>query len=139
MPRLHHQRDLLGSAAESYFDPFNGRDDLADRVLRVVDPRTFGDDSLRVLRADPVRRPLRGQARAGRRSRLCRVIPLDDLPSASGAKSRSCSCKRERPSLGLQLALDLGIVERLWPELHALVGCEQDPEWHRKATCGCTR
>jgi tRNA nucleotidyltransferase (CCA-adding enzyme) len=36
----------------------------------------------------------------------------------------------QRPSLGLALAHDLGVVERLWPELHALVGCEQEPEWH---------
>src|SRR4051812_8863256 len=34
-----------------YFDPFDGRRDLAQKLLRVVDPRTFGDDSLRVLRA----------------------------------------------------------------------------------------
>src|SRR4051794_23323311 len=33
-----------------YFDPFDGRRDLAQRLLRVVDPQTFGDDSLRVLR-----------------------------------------------------------------------------------------
>ena len=32
-------------------DPFGGRDDLAGRRLRVVDPARFGDDSLRVLRA----------------------------------------------------------------------------------------
>jgi tRNA nucleotidyltransferase (CCA-adding enzyme) len=35
-----------------------------------------------------------------------------------------------RPSIGLGLALDLGIIERLFPEVHALVGCEQEPEWH---------
>src|SRR3954466_15437018 len=32
------------------FDPFDGRSDLERRLLRVVDPLTFGDDSLRVLR-----------------------------------------------------------------------------------------
>ncbi len=36
---------------EVYIDPFNGRVDLLERkVLRAVDARTFGDDSLRVLR-----------------------------------------------------------------------------------------
>src|ERR1700704_59911 len=34
-----------------YFDPFHGRADIERRVLRMVDPRTFPDDSLRVLRA----------------------------------------------------------------------------------------
>src|SRR6195952_1373873 len=33
-----------------YFDPFDGRADLERRLLRVVDPQTFADDSLRVLR-----------------------------------------------------------------------------------------
>ena len=30
----------------------------------------------------------------------------------------------------MALALDLGIVDRLWPELRPLVGCPQEPEWH---------
>src|SRR5437773_534376 len=34
-----------------YLDPFDGRGDLHRRILRVVDPQTFPDDSLRVLRA----------------------------------------------------------------------------------------
>src|SRR4030095_4285323 len=32
-------------------DPFDGQADLASRLLRVVSAETFGDDSLRVLRA----------------------------------------------------------------------------------------
>src|SRR6185295_15428423 len=34
-----------------YLDPFDGRSDITRRMLRVVDPATFRDDSLRVLRA----------------------------------------------------------------------------------------
>ena len=30
----------------------------------------------------------------------------------------------------LALALDLGVVARLWPECLALVGCPQEPHWH---------
>src|SRR4051812_48432141 len=36
---------------DQYFDPFSGRTDLERRVLRMVDARTFAEDSLRVLRA----------------------------------------------------------------------------------------
>jgi tRNA nucleotidyltransferase (CCA-adding enzyme) len=36
----------------------------------------------------------------------------------------------ERPSVGFALALDLGVIDRLFPELQALVGCPQEPEWH---------
>ena len=38
--------------------------------------------------------------------------------------------RAERPSIGWQLALDLGVIDQLFPELQALVGCEQEPEWH---------
>jgi tRNA nucleotidyltransferase (CCA-adding enzyme) len=34
------------------------------------------------------------------------------------------------PSIGFALALELGIVGRLLPELQTLVGCPQEPEWH---------
>ena len=37
--------------SDTYVDPFDGRSDLNNRLLRAVDPTTFGDDSLRVLRA----------------------------------------------------------------------------------------
>ena len=38
-------------STDTYLDPFDGRRDLLERrVLRAVDARTFGDDSLRVLR-----------------------------------------------------------------------------------------
>ncbi len=38
--------------------------------------------------------------------------------------------KAERPSIGLNLMRELGIIERLYPELNALIGTPQDPEWH---------
>ena len=36
---------------DEYLDPCDGRSDIARRLLRVVEPTTFADDSLRVLRA----------------------------------------------------------------------------------------
>ncbi|PYR60014.1 MAG: hypothetical protein DMF85_06315, partial [Acidobacteria bacterium] len=35
---------------DEYVDPFDGRADIARKLLRAVDPATFPDDSLRVLR-----------------------------------------------------------------------------------------
>ena len=35
-----------------------------------------------------------------------------------------------RPSIGLALAMELGVVRALFPELQALAGCPQEPEWH---------
>jgi tRNA nucleotidyltransferase (CCA-adding enzyme) len=111
-------------------DPFNGRPDLDARRLRVVDPTTFGDDSLRVLRA--LQFAARFELELTEDSRaLCRAIPLDDLPSERvWGEMEKLLLQAARPSIGLALALDLGVVDRLWPEMKALVGCPQEPDWH---------
>jgi len=114
---------------DEYLDPFDGRGDLSRRILRVVDPGTFGDDSLRVLRAVQFAArfgfELDGQARA-----LCGTIPLDDLPPERIWDEIEKLLSAPRPSTGFALALELGAIEKLFPELHALVGCPQEPEWH---------
>ena len=115
---------------EEYIDPFDGRGDIAAKILRAVDLETFGDDSLRVLRA--VQFVARFEfALDGATRELCRGIALDDLPSERiWGEVEKLLLQARRPSIGLQLALDLGVVQRLFPEIHALVGCEQEPEWH---------
>ncbi|HYN09429.1 MAG TPA: hypothetical protein VES67_18745 [Vicinamibacterales bacterium] len=111
-------------------DPFDGRRDLEERRLRVVDPNTFGDDSLRVLRALQFAARFELEVPEETRS-ICRSIPLDDLPAERiWGEVEKLLLQARRPSIGLALALDLGVVSRLWPELQALVGCPQEPEWH---------
>lgn len=112
-----------------YLDPFDGRADLERRLLRVVDPQTFADDSLRVLRAVQFAARF-GLALEDRSREICRAIPVDDLPAERVWGEFEKLLFAPRPSVGLRLLLDLGIVERLFPELHALVGCAQEPEWH---------
>jgi tRNA nucleotidyltransferase (CCA-adding enzyme) len=111
-------------------DPFHGRTDLERRVLRVVDPTTFGDDSLRVLRA--LQFAARFELTLDEETReLCRAIPLDDLPAERiWGEIEKLLIKAERPSIGFTLALDLGVIDRVLPEMRPLVGCEQEPEWH---------
>jgi tRNA nucleotidyltransferase (CCA-adding enzyme) len=114
---------------DEYFDPFGGGNDLERRVLRVVDPATFADDSLRVLRAVQLAARLEftlDEATAA----LCRLIPLDDLPSERVWGEFEKLLLARRPSIGFMVALDLGIVATLFPELQALSGCPQEPEWH---------
>ena len=113
-----------------YIDPFNGRGDIEAKVLRAVDLRTFGEDSLRVLRA--VQFAARFEfALDPATGDLCRTIELDDLPSERvWMEIEKLLLQAARPSTGFALALDLGVVKRVFPEIHALVGCEQEPEWH---------
>jgi tRNA nucleotidyltransferase (CCA-adding enzyme) len=113
-----------------YVDPCNGRSDLARRILKAVDLRTFGDDSLRVLRA--VQFAARFDlALDEATAALCQTIGLDDLPPERiWGEIEKLLLRAARPSVGFALALDLGVIDRLFPELKALVGCEQEPDWH---------
>jgi len=113
-----------------YEDPFNGRADLARGLLRAVDPDTFPDDSLRTLRA--VQFAARFEfGLDDQTAALCRDLPLDDLPAERiWGEIEKLLLQAARPSIGFRLALDLGVIHRILPELLPLVGCEQEPEWH---------
>jgi tRNA nucleotidyltransferase (CCA-adding enzyme) len=113
-----------------YVDPVNGRADLAHRVLRVVDPARFADDSLRVLRA------LQLTARFGlevleQTKAICRTIPLDDLPAERiWGEFEKLLLRADYPSPGFVLAREIGVTTALLPEMHALIDCPQEPDWH---------
>src|SRR5688500_12537503 len=115
---------------DEYVDPCGGRADLERRLLRAVDLRTFGDDSLRVLRA--VQFAARFEfALEDQTAALCRRIPLDDLPAERiWGEVEKLLLEAPRPSIGFALALDLGVIEAVLPEMRPLVGCAQEPEWH---------
>jgi len=121
---------LLDPLTGEHFDPFGGRRDLERRVLRMVDERTFPDDSLRVLRALQFAARFELAMDDGTK-RVCRGIALDDLPSARvlGELEKLLLIAR-RPSIGFALGLELGVIRELVPEMAALVGCAQEPEWH---------
>jgi tRNA nucleotidyltransferase (CCA-adding enzyme) len=111
-------------------DPHGGLEDLKAKRLRAVDPATFVEDSLRVLR---------GMQFAARFEfsidpatvALCRTIPLDDLPSERiWGEFEKLLLRARRPSIGLQAGLDLGVMDKLFPDFKALVGCPQEPAWH---------
>ena len=121
---------MFDPLTDEYLDPYNGRRDLEHRLLRVVDPRTFVEDSLRVLRA--MQFAARFEFKIDPATvELCRSIPLDDLPAERiWAEVEKWLLHARRPSGGLHAARTLGITAKLWPELHALIDCPQDPTTH---------
>ena len=95
----------------------------------MVDPASFGDDSLRVLRA--VQLAARFAFTIDERTAaLCRAIPLDDLPPERIWGEFEKLLFAPVPSVGFTMAMNLGVVAKLFPELQALAGCPQEPEWH---------
>lgn len=112
------------------FDVHHGVADIRRRMLRAVDPDTFGDDPLRSLRAMQFAGRF-GFTIESETMQLARGFDLGELSKERiGEEWIKLLMKSEQPSLGLQAADELGIIERLHPELRALQDTPQEPEWH---------
>ena len=112
------------------FDPFDGRSDIDQGILRAVSTKTFSEDSLRVLRAAQF--AARFEFRIEPETvELCRNIDLSDLPPERiWGEIEKLLLRAQRPSIGLQWLRALGVLDQLFPEIKALIDVPQDPEWH---------
>lgn len=111
-------------------DFWGGIEDLRAGRLRAVDPATFGEDPLRVLRAMQFAARFEWTIDAGTVA-LARGIPLEELPAERlWGEFEKLLLRARRPSIGLAAGLEMGVMDRLFPELKALVGCPQEPAWH---------
>ena len=125
-----------------YLDFFGGREDLEKRVLRHTSA-AFVEDPLRVLRG------MQFAARfdltpAPETIALCRSI-VHTFPELAiervGLEWFKWAQLSQRPSAGLRFLKDTGWL-RHFPEVAALDGTAQDPEWHPEGdvfthTCFC--
>lgn len=112
-------------------DPHGGIPDLERGVLRHVSP-AFDEDPLRVLRAAQFCARFGFDVDDDTVAR-CRAL-LPELPALAaervGEELKKLLVKGRWPSLGLQLLRRVGALPVLFPELHALIGCPQEFEWH---------
>jgi len=109
-------------------DPLGGRADLDARRLRHASPR-FVEDPLRVLRVMQLAARLRF-AVAPETVALCRTLDLAELPRERLEEEwRKLLLQGVEPSRGLRFLKESGAL-RFFPELAALDGCPQNPEWH---------
>lgn len=109
-------------------DPHGGRGDLERGVLRHVSEK-FSEDPLRVMRG--MQFVARFELKVdGETLALCKRITPETLPKErifdEWAKLLT---KGVKPSLGMKFLLDTGWIG-YYPELEALIGCEQDAMWH---------
>jgi len=111
-------------------DPFHGREDIENKILRAVSVDTFAEDSLRVLRAAQFAARFEFDLEPETVA-LCRTIDLSDLPAERiWGEMEKLFLRARRPSIGLRLLQELGAIGPLLPELNALIDVPQDPEWH---------
>ena len=109
-------------------DPWNGVKDLHDGVLRHVSAH-FVEDPLRVLRAMQFAARFDFQI-AEETVKLCSTLSQDELAQERvAAEWEKLLLKGRKPSKGLSFLRDCGWID-YYPELKALIGCKQEPEWH---------
>ncbi len=112
------------------FDPFDGRRDIREKILRMTDPAAFPEDPLRVLRA------ARFAAVLGFRLdppiyAASRTIGLSGLSvERVNEELFKILLKADKPSVGLEELFRLGALRALFPELYALTLVIQDSIFH---------
>ena len=127
--------DLLPKTFGDLYDPYNGIADLkAKHLITPLDPdETFSEDPLRMMRA------------AVFASRFDLQINDDGLKSMQKQANRIQIVSRERitaelikiletdkPSIGLIILQNTGIMKYVFPEIDNMYGIEQPKEWHHK-------
>lgn len=109
-------------------DHHGGLRDLEARTLRHVSD-AFSEDPLRVLRAVQFAARFEMDI-APETQELCRRLPLAELPMERiYGEFRKLLLKAARPSVGLEWMRKLGLLSH-FPELQALIGVQQEAEWH---------
>jgi tRNA nucleotidyltransferase (CCA-adding enzyme) len=121
---------MLDPATGELLDSWGGRRDLEARVLRAVDPATFGDDPLRALRGVQFAARYELEVEPATAA-LCASMPLAELPAERVfGEIEKLLIKARRPSLGLALLKAWGMLPAVAPELLPLEATPQDPDWH---------
>ena len=118
-----------------FFDPFNGMEDLSNKILRTPldSDTTFSDDPLRMMRA------------AYFASKLSLDIDSSCLESIKNNAERITIVSQERktnellkilgtkkPSIGLNILQEAGLMEFVFPEIAVMYGLDQSNEYHHK-------
>lgn len=119
-------------------DPYDGLTDLANDTLRVVDPQTFPEDPLRVFRGVQLAARLEATIEPKTLKLMEQMVARGDLDQLSKERItdewKKLLLKAKRPSQGLELMRQLGIIKKYYSELGALIETPQEPEWHPEGT-----
>lgn len=109
-------------------DPFAGQEDLSKKILRTpLDPDiTFSDDPLRMLRAARFTAQLNFTIEAKTYAAMERNCQRLKIISAERIKEEFFKTfATSKPSIGLRIMYDTGLMKFFLPELYALQGVEE--------------
>ena len=127
--------ELDGGMTGGIIDPFDGRKDLEAKLLRTpVDPEsTLDDDPLRMMRAARFASQL--GFKVDRRlleaiAKMCQRITIVSQERITDEIMKILASRR--PSTGLQILFDTGLLKIVFPEVAELSGVDQRREYHHK-------
>ncbi len=112
-----------------YLDPHGGRRDLREKRLRATDPVHFPEDPLRGLRVAGFAARFE-MAPDEELKKLCSELDLSELSAERVfGELEKLLLRSEKPSIGFELLRETRLL-RFFPEVEALVGVPQEPDWH---------
>lgn len=140
------RRDLtINAIAEGVdgvlYDPYNGKKDISDKVLRHV-TGAFREDPLRVLRVArfAARFYYLGFTIAPETRKLMAEMgqscELETLPAERIWRETEKALATKNPRIFFETLRDCGALNRIFPEVDALFGIPQRPEYHPEVDTG---
>ena len=132
---------IAQSAEGEFLDPFNGQQDIHDKILRHVSP-AFAEDPVRVLRVArfAARFHHLGFRIAAETYALMQSIvasgEIDHLVQERVWKEFSRALSEQSPSVFIEVLRDCGALKRLMPELDMLFGIPQPEKHHPEIDTG---
>lgn len=125
--------------ATALVDPFNGRADIAARVLRHVTP-AFREDPVRILRIARFAARFEGYSVAPETLALMRQMvqegEVDHLVAERVWQELAKGLMEHAPVRMFDVLRDCGALQHLLPELDRLWGVPQSPQHHPEVDCG---
>jgi tRNA nucleotidyltransferase (CCA-adding enzyme) len=131
--RRDFRMNMLARAlpAGTLIDPYGGAADIRARRIDILTPKSFEEDPLRMLRAAQFAARFGYSPSEGLREAMTAAAPLVQSVSPERVQDELKKLFKQaaRPSLGLELLRETGLLSFLWPELLEGVGVAQN-EWH---------
>jgi tRNA nucleotidyltransferase (CCA-adding enzyme) len=120
-----------GLPSGKLIDPYGGEADIRARRIDILTPETFAEDPLRLLRAAQFAARFEYTPSAETQEAMRGAAALVTTVSAERVNDELTKLlvRAPRPSVGLELLRETGVLANVWPELLEGVGVEQN-EWH---------
>ncbi len=133
LARRDFRMNMIARAIPSgeILDPYEGEADIRARRIDILTPRTFEEDPLRMLRAAQFAARFGYTLTPKTFDAMKNAAPLVQTVSAEriAEEFTKLFVQAPRPSVGLELLRETGVLAYIWPELLEGVGVEQN-EWH---------